>query len=712
MAQLTNARTLDADGNEKSAFLPGDTIRYVASGNNPYPIPISVSLRWYQPETCGETLVYSTTLSLAPGAWQHTNYGVAPSCSGFYTSTAEITNSVQTSRLAVLDVINQPSAVVLETRQGFDICHLPSLSTMQIWWNSSPYWVFNIYLGGSMFACDDEIPDAFWVRLAAEQGWKFILTWVGPQAPCSAFREKFSSNPSTAYQQGRTEADAAIAAAKRLGFMGNRVIYYDLEGYGSSASEACRTAAAAFMRGWTTRLHDWGNPAGGYGSPTSSHIADWASNNPPPDYVWIAHWLLPYQYRPDATVWTPYLSNSLWSNHQRIRQYAGGHSETWGGATLVIDSNALDGAVTTILPPAAAQAEVVAQPATQDQETKLIASELLSPQVGWVLQGWRLLSTQDGGASWREITPQSGEAGIPLAADFLDPQRGWLIRSVRDGTWLELLRTSDGGLAWENSLVPLNSSPLGGSPPIAAWLEFRNNSHGWLALKLQSGSSFSLGRLFVTMDGGVSWQERSLPLGEAARFIDSMRGWVAGGARGDQFFRTDDGGIHWKPVALPLPDAQPGERTFIGLPEFDGAGTGYLPVTRSKQDSTTLLVFTSPDGGNTWKPATELPGVTHQESFQGVPFSLGRDGTWQAGHQTLRVQLDSALMQTIQSESTLKASLRQLEFVSSQVGWAIVEAGECSGPKTAQRCKQYSRLLATQDGGASWKEITPATHIR
>ncbi len=44
----------------------------------------------------------------------------------------------------------------------------------------------------------------------------------------------------------------------------------------------------------------------------------------------------------------PCLSDTLWSNHQRLRQYAGGHDETWGGVTLNIDSDVMDGIVASL----------------------------------------------------------------------------------------------------------------------------------------------------------------------------------------------------------------------------------------------------------------------------------------------------------------------------------------------------------------------------
>jgi glucose/arabinose dehydrogenase len=45
---------------------------------------------------------------------------------------------------------------------------------------------------------------------------------------------------------------------------------------------------------------------------------------------------------------------TAWANHQRIRQYEGGHNETWGTISLNIDSNVLDGvvAVPALLEPA------------------------------------------------------------------------------------------------------------------------------------------------------------------------------------------------------------------------------------------------------------------------------------------------------------------------------------------------------------------------
>jgi glucose/arabinose dehydrogenase len=75
--------------------------------------------------------------------------------------------------------------------------------------------------------------------------------------------------------------------------------------------------------------------------------------------IWPARWyhnLGEGFYDPTATVWNlgSCLLNTVWADHQRIRQYEGDHDETWGSLTLEIDSNALDGvvAVPPLLEPA------------------------------------------------------------------------------------------------------------------------------------------------------------------------------------------------------------------------------------------------------------------------------------------------------------------------------------------------------------------------
>lgn len=534
--------TVDAQGSQKLAFLAGEDVRFLVTGVNNLHNPAELGLSWTMFGPCSEGQVFSDTLSIASGDWEHSIQITAPDCLGIYTASLEITYNNEVMQFSTPFVVNMPSAVVIDGHQGFDRCRLPSVQQMQTWWNSSPYWVFNLYLGGSTFACKDDIPDAVWVHAVARQGWTFIPTWVGPQAACTSFTNRMSSNPSTAYQQGRNEAEAAFQAAVGIGLLGEKVIYYDLEGF-SGATSACRNAAASFMQGWTDRLHELGARAGGYGGSCSSYMTDWASNNPPPDVVWVANWT-ETSYTSNATVWDARcLSNSLWSNHERIRQYAGDHTEIWGGVSLRIDSNVLDGEV-VFLPGLAAPAGTfdaprafhIAGPALRDMG-------LFSAGRGWVLLGNRLIAS-GAGETWRDVSPLETEQSGLLAATFLDENHAWMV--LEAGAATAVLFTANGGETWQEiaRITPL------AQPFEIASLGFINAEFGWLSLRVQSGSSFSLGQLWVTEDGGYSWQERTLPLGEAVVFSDPDRAWVLGGATGEALYSTLDGGKTWRMASI------------------------------------------------------------------------------------------------------------------------------------------------------------------
>jgi uncharacterized protein (DUF2141 family) len=66
-----------------------------------------------------------------------------------------------------------------------------------------------------------------------------------------------------------------------------------------------------------------------------------------PDVIWLAHWIYDF-YNTNANTDSPYLDDAYWTNHQRLQQYTGTHSETWGTTTLSMDSNVMDGMVSDI----------------------------------------------------------------------------------------------------------------------------------------------------------------------------------------------------------------------------------------------------------------------------------------------------------------------------------------------------------------------------
>jgi hypothetical protein len=252
---------------------------------------------------------------------------------------------------------------ILSTK-AFDTCRAPTTPQMATWRASSPYEGVGVYIGGRSAACPPGVSNpnfgATWVTtVAGTQGWRLLPLWVGRQAPCFAGSgAKFSTNPSAAALQGIEEAILAANAAASYGIgpASNLAvaspIYYDLEHYGRDPT--CISAVRTFVSNWVARLHLLGYRAGFYSSGSSgiTDMKDTVLNHYwyyVPDDLWFAHW-----NNVASAYDSPYVPNSLWVCH-RHHQYLGGtnpngtpRTESYGGVTLNIDSNASHGSAAVI----------------------------------------------------------------------------------------------------------------------------------------------------------------------------------------------------------------------------------------------------------------------------------------------------------------------------------------------------------------------------
>ena len=129
--------------------------------------------------------------------------------------------------------------------------------------------------------------------------------------------------------------------ARALGIAEGSTLWYDLEGFDASNTD-CRESALSFLSGWTQKLHRLGYVSGVYSSASSGIKAlDDARIERPdrfvlPDAIWIARW------DGKANTDTTYIRDDGWRPGGRMKQYRGGHDETWGGVRINIDSNFLD----------------------------------------------------------------------------------------------------------------------------------------------------------------------------------------------------------------------------------------------------------------------------------------------------------------------------------------------------------------------------------
>jgi hypothetical protein len=227
---------------------------------------------------------------------------------------------------------------------GFDACTAPSSTTMDAWLAGSPYRALGVYIGGAARACQQPNLTADWVARQAAQGWHLVPLYVGLQAPCTTFSNRI--DPANAPAQGSAAADDAADAAYALGMGQGSAITFDMEYY--SRGGTCSTAVLQFLSAWTTQLHARGYRSSVYSS-ASAAIADLSDsyNNTAyarPDQIFTARW--------DGVASTAeaLVPAEFWSAQQRMKQYRGGHDETYGGITINLDNDILDVAANSSIP--------------------------------------------------------------------------------------------------------------------------------------------------------------------------------------------------------------------------------------------------------------------------------------------------------------------------------------------------------------------------
>jgi photosystem II stability/assembly factor-like uncharacterized protein len=317
-----------------------------------------------------------------------------------------------------------------------------------------------------------------------------------------------------------------------------------------------------------------------------------------------------------------------------------------------------------------------------------------------------ILRTVDGGTTWLNATPV-GLTGIGLSTtlSILDVNTVWVLVPNADFFTGTLYRTSDGGISWTSYPVPFG----GGS------IKFLDSNTGRVLADRGAGAGSQSVEMFQTSDGGATWlsvfnndptrpdSSNSLPLGgikNGMTFLDANTGWVTGTrpVDGDIYlFVTHDGGISWEQQAIPVPASYSAYQYMPQSPIFYGTD-GLLPLGIFKNDSTDFTFFVTHDGGTTWSgDPTNSSMVIKQGSYSFADAIHG--WSWDGGS-TIFVTSDGA--QTWSGVTTnidLSGRLSQLVFLPGTggqfMGWAL----------TGQDDAGHSQLYKTSNNGSTWTLI-------
>jgi len=192
------------------------------------------------------------------------------------------------------------------------------------------------------------------------------------------------------------------------------------------------------------------------------------------------------------------------------------------------------------------------------------------------------------------------------------------------GTNGTVVRTIDGGVTWENVSIPE-----------AAQLDLRDidafDADTAYALSIGSGAD---SRIFKTVDGGATWETQFVnPEAEgffdAMSFWDERRGLAVSDSIGGEFYviRTEDGGRNW--VRIPagaFPPALPGEGYFASS-GTNVATWGSRNAWLGTGAASEARVLRSSDRGRNWEvastplpagPSTGIFSVAFRDALNGV----------------------------------------------------------------------------------------------
>ncbi len=277
----------------------------------------------------------------------------------------------------------------------------------------------------------------------------------------------------------------------------------------------------------------------------------------------------------------------------------------------------------------------------------LAAALTAAAQPGWILQ-----------------RVESG--GDLVAVHFTSSSKGWI---AGDGGYLA--STTDGGRTWVR--YPLNATEDINE------IYFRNDDNGYVI----AGR-----KLFITRDGGKTWQEtriyrtgefgKDMPEFLSVRFSDKKRGYVVGSvlrrSGGEDvvvdslLMRTEDGGETWNRIQLP---------TKYELFHLDFSGNSHGWIVGDKG-----VILASTDEGRTWRlQSSGVSRALFDVRFRGKDdgYAVGGGGT------VLRTENGGATWHAV--DTSFNDTFKRVDFADDKNGWIIGYSG---------------RILQTNDRGKTW----------
>jgi len=337
---------------------------------------------------------------------------------------------------------------------------------------------------------------------------------------------------------------------------------------------------------------------------------------------------------------------------------------------------------------------------------EIIGLNMLNRDVGWA-SGLSssgeaaVLATNDGGHTWRRLTPPQLHSVPRLSMDPVSRSEAW-IATVNSKGRVDACQTRTSGRSWQCFYVTAPN----GEQVRALWpsqVDFINASTGWIELQQYTGLVSARAALWQTLDGGRTWQQL-FPLAYSGfgmagpvafsspklgvHIVSTSYGY-GNGLGGPGVYTTTNGGHSW--TSQFLPDNMKGKNQKA-LPAYGMQAVSddaQLWIVRRDRISSALSIGA---------PIVDLFGRDMVAAAFGDPLESHNDAityfSYDAGQHWLRVlPLRSPLDRFISAYA--QYSITQLDFINRQVGFLVL----------SKRDVLRSVMFRTVDGGTHWEEV-------
>ncbi len=268
---------------------------------------------------------------------------------------------------------------------------------------------------------------------------------------------------------------------------------------------------------------------------------------------------------------------------------------------------------------------------TSGKNTSMRGISVISDQIAWVSgSSGHIGKTLDGGATWVWTQPKGYEKLDFRDIEAFDDQNAIIVNA---GSPAYILVTADGGQSWKETYK--NTDSLIFLDGMGFW----NRNEGIIFGDPINNKM----QLLKTTDGGLTWNnisdnlKKNLAIGEAGfaasgttiRTNNDGKVWIASGGKVSNIYYSSNYGKKWKVYHCPIIQGESSTGPFsIGFSDTKMGivvGGNYL---KDKENSNHILLTTN--GGKTWtKPVTPVLGFRSAvEHIKGqLWFATGSSGT-------------------------------------------------------------------------------------